>query len=70
MLEHNITQRLQTSLAKVKAVHYLHIARTPYLESEHGDSDRPKNVIGCSLYHCIAVMKISSKSALRLLSNG
>ena len=38
----------------------------PDLKSQHGD---PNNLINCSLYHCRAILKISSKSAHNLLSN-
>ena len=60
--------RAQTFLAKT--AHNPHIAKIPDLESQHGDSDQLKNLISCSLYHCRVFLKISSKCAHNLLSNG
>ena len=57
----------ETSLAK--AVHYPHIAWIPDLESRHSDPDHSKNLINCSLYHCRAILKISSNAIYNLLSN-
>ena len=59
---------MQTFLAK--AAYYLHNAWIPDLESQHGDPGHPQNLINCSLYHCRAFLKISSKSAHNMLSNG
>ena len=47
-----------------------HITQIPRLKSQYGDSDHLQNLINCSLYHCKAILNISSKSALSLLSNG
>ena len=41
--------------------HYIHITQIPNLESQHGEPDHPKNLINCSLYHCRAILKISSE---------
>ena len=54
----------------VEAVNYPHTAWIHDLASQHGDPDHPKNLINCSLYDCRAILKISSKSAYSLLSNG
>ena len=32
------------------------------LEIQHGDPDHPKKLINCFLYHCRAIVKMSSKS--------
>ena len=40
---------------------WTHIARIPDSESQYGDADHP-------LYHCRAILKISSKSTHKLLS--
>ena len=62
------TQRAQTSLAE--AGHYPHIVWIPDLNSQHGDPDHPQSLLNCFIYHCSAILKISSKSAHNLLSNG
>ena len=48
IIKTKLTQRAQTSL--VKAAHYLHIARIPDLESQHGDQDHPKYLINCFFF--------------------
>ena len=59
---------LKTSLAK--ADHYAHNARIPNLVSKHSDPNHLKNCTNCSMYHCKAILKISSKSAHNCWSNG
>ena len=58
---------MQSSLAKT--AHYPHIAWIFELESRNGDPDHLK-IINYSLCHCRAILKISSKSAHNLFSNG
>ena len=64
-----VNESTQTAQTSAKEAYYL-IARTPDLESQHGNPDHPKNFINCSQYHCRAILKISSKSAHNLLRNG
>ena len=45
-----------------KTAYYPHIALIQDLENQHGDPVHPQNLINCSLYHCRAIMKFSSKS--------
>ena len=62
------TQREYTSSAK--AAHFPHTSQIPDLVSQHGESDYPKILIICSLYHCTTILNISAKSAHNLLGNG
>ena len=53
-----------------KAAHYPHVTRIPDLENQHDEPDQPKHLTNCSLYHCRAILEVSSKSAHSLLNNG
>ena len=59
-------RKAQTPLTK--AAHYPHIAKIPDLERQYGDPDHLQFLINCSLYHCKAILKFSSKSTHNVLS--
>ena len=60
-------RRVQTSRAK--AAHYPNIEQTPIYRVSKAIQITQK-IINCFLHHCTAILKLSSKSAHSLLSNG